>query len=59
MMRIIRGKLIIRDGQIFINVPSEQGNGVLSTMAGSNLMAVIPAGSDKLPENTRLKGFII
>ena len=58
-MRIIRGKMLIKDGKIFMHVPSEQGNGVLSTIADSNLMAVIPANSEKLQEGTQLKGFII
>ena len=57
--RIIRGVLEIIEGRAVINVPPEQGNGVLQTMTGCNVMAVVPAGSDKLPEGTRLKGFII
>ena len=57
--RIIRGVLEIIEGRAVINVPPEQGNGVLHTMSGCNVMAVVPAGSDKLPEGTRLKGFII
>ena len=42
-----------------MNVPSEQGNGVLSSISGSNVMAIIPSGSGKLPEGTKLKGFMI
>ena len=57
--RIIRGVLEIIEGRAVINVPPEQGNGVLHTMSGCNVMAVVPAGSDKLPEGTRLKGFMI
>ena len=57
--RMIRGRLKFSDGQAVMFVPSEQGNGVLSTMSGSNFMAVIPSGSGKLPEGTRLKGFTI
>ena len=57
--RIIRGKLNFSDGKAVMYVPSEQGNGVLSTMSGSNFMAVIPSGSEKLQEGTRLKGFAI
>ena len=57
--RIIRGTLNFADGKIFMRVPSEQGNGVLSTMSGANVMAVIPAGSGKLQEGERLKGFLI
>lgn len=57
--RIIRGRLKFKDGLAVMNVPSEQGNGVLSSMSGSNVMAIIPSGSGKLPEGTKLKGFMI
>lgn len=57
--RIIRGTLAFIDGKIFMSVPSEQGNGILHTMSGCNVMAVIPAGSGKLQDGTRLKGFLI
>ena len=57
--RIIRGTLTISDGQAVMHVPSEQGNGVLRSMSGCNVMAVVPAGSGKLPQGTRLKGVMI
>ena len=57
--RIIRGTLAFIDGKIFMRVPSEQGNGVLSSMPGCNVMAVIPAGSERLQAGEKLKGFMI
>ena len=57
--RIIRGTLEFADGKIFMRVPSEQGNGILRTMSGCNVMAVIPAGSDRLQAGEKLKGFLI
>lgn len=57
--RIIRGNMIIKNGKIFMHIPAEQGNSALSSMSGSNIMAVIPAGSPKLPAETILKGFFI
>ena len=57
--RIIRGTLAFIDGKIFMRVPSEQGNGILRTMSGANVMAVIPAGSGKLQAGEKLKGFLI
>ena len=57
--RIIRGSLKIADGKIFMRVPSEQGNGILRSMSGCNVMAVIPAGSDRLQAGEKLKGFLI
>ena len=57
--RIIRGTLAFIDGKIFMRVPSEQGNGILRTMSGCNVMAVIPAGSGQLQAGEKLKGFLI
>lgn len=57
--RIIRGTLVFIDGKIFMRVPSEQGNGILRSMSGCNVMAVIPAGSGKLQAGEKLKGFLI
>lgn len=57
--RIIRGILNLSSGHAVMNVPSEQGNGVLSSMSGCNVMAVIPAGSERLSEGTMLKGFML
>lgn len=57
--RIIRGTFTVSDGNIVMHVPSEQGNGVLRTMSDINMIAVIPAGSGKLPEGTRLKGVML
>lgn len=57
--RIIRGTLAFIDGKIFMRVPSEQGNGILRSMSGCNVMAVIPAGSGKLQAGEKLKGFLI
>ena len=57
--RIIRGTLEFADGKIFMRVPSEQGNGILRTMSGANVMAIIPAGSGQIQAGEKLKGFLI
>ncbi|MDO5545416.1 MAG: molybdopterin molybdotransferase MoeA [Eubacteriales bacterium] len=57
--RFLRGMLDLSDGTVRMRVPSEQGNAVLSSAIGCNVMAIIPAGSDAIPEGTELKGFLI
>lgn len=57
--RFLRGMLDLSDGTVRMRVPSEQGNVVLSSTIGCNVMAIIPGGSDALPEGAELKGFLI
>lgn len=57
--RILRGKLELIDGIVRMRVPKEQGNVVLSSTIGCNVMAIVPAGSGPLSPDTELKGFLI
>lgn len=57
--RLLRGKMEIVDGQIGIRIPKEQGNVVLSSTIGCNIMAIVPRGSGVLDVGTELKGFFI
>lgn len=57
--RILRGKMEISNGEIGICIPKEQGNAVLSSTIGCNLMAIVPAGTGPLKKGTVLKGFFI
>lgn len=57
--RFLRGILDLSDGTVRMRVPREQGNVVLSSTIGCNVMAIIPAGSEPIPEGTELKGFLI
>ena len=57
--RILRGKLDLSDGMVKMILPDDQGNVVLSSTIGCNVMAIVPAGSGALPEGTELKGFMI
>ena len=40
-------------------LPKDQGNVVLSSVVGCDMMAVVPAGSGPLPAGTRLEGFLL
>ena len=52
-------KLVLKDGIVYMDLLKRQGNVIVSSTIGSNLIAIIPAGSDALPKGARLKGFLI
>ena len=57
--RILRGRLDLSDGTVGMILPNDQGNVVLSSTIGCDVMAIVPAGSGALPEGTMLKGFVL
>ncbi len=57
--RILRGKKVYREGKVCIDISPRQGNAVLSTVSGNDILAVIPAGSGPLRAGAVLKGYVI
>lgn len=57
--RILRGRLDLSDGTVKMILPGDQGNVVLSSTIGCNVMAIVPAGSGPLAAGTVLKGFVL
>ena len=57
--RFLRGKLIFADGKVQISIRNEQGNAVLSSLVGCDVMAIIPGGSGPLPAGTPLKAVLL
>lgn len=57
--RLIRGTLDLRDGAAVMHVSKGQGNGVLHSLIGCDLLAEIPAGSPRLPAGTQLAAYLI
>ena len=57
--RLLRGRLEFAEGRVYLNVPGDQGNIVLSSAMGCDAAAVIPAGSGPIAEGTMLKGFLL
>lgn len=57
--RLIRGTLDLTDGTARMLVEQGQGNGVLHSLIGCNLLAEIPGGSPSLPAGTRLHAYLI
>lgn len=57
--RLLRGNLDLSEGAVCMKLPKDQGNVVLSSTIGCNVMAIVPAGSGPLEADTQLKGFLI
>ena len=57
--RLIRGILDLSDGAARMHVSKGQGNGVLHSLIGCDVLAEIPAGSPALPAGTRLWAYLI
>ncbi len=57
--RLIRGTMDLTDGTVRMHVSAGQGNGVLHSLIGCDLLAEIPAGSPRLSAGTALTGYII
>jgi molybdopterin molybdotransferase len=57
--RFLRGKLRLEKDKAFMEITGEQGNGVLRSMIGCDLLAEIPAGSGPLEAGSQLFAFLI
>ncbi len=58
-IRFLRGKLDLSDGQARMLLPPGQGNAVLSSAIGCDMMAIVPAGSGPLAAGAHLQGFML
>lgn len=59
LTRLVRGSLELGDGRVVLRPADNQGNVVVSSLIGAQVMAVIPAGSGVLAAGTKLKGFLL
>ena len=57
--RFLRGKLDLSDGKVCMSLPRKQGNAVLSSTIGCNVMAIVPEKSGPISAGTELEGFLI
>ena len=57
--RLPRGRLVLAGARVRMTVPRDQGNVVLSSTIGCNVMAIVPAGSGPVSAGTTLKGFLL
>lgn len=57
--RLLRGTLDLSDGTVGMRLSADQGNVVISSAIGCDVMAIVPAGSGPLAAGTRLKGYLL
>ena len=57
--RFLRGTLDLSEGKVGMRLSEDQGNIILRSMAGSNVIAVVPAGSGPQEAGTVLNAFLI
>lgn len=57
--RLLRGALDLSSGHAAIRISEDQGNVVLSSSIGCDVMAIVPGGTGALEAGTELSGFII
>ncbi|MDO4803504.1 MAG: molybdopterin molybdotransferase MoeA [Lachnospiraceae bacterium] len=58
-LRFLRGKLDLETGTVRMHVGRGQGNVVLSGSIGTDVMAMVPAGSGPIEPGTRLQAFLL
>ena len=58
-VRLIRGKLSLRGGEVFVDFNSSQGNVVISSAIGCDAYAIIPAEAGLLTAGELVAGFIV
>ncbi len=57
--RFLRGRLYIDGSRARMELSSRQGNAVLSSAIGCDMMAIVPAGTPPLSGESTLKGFLV
>jgi molybdopterin molybdotransferase len=57
--RLLRGILELDSGTVVMNITGEQGNGVLSSMIGCNVIAQVPPNPQGLKAGTVLDAFLL
>lgn len=55
--RFLRGKLVVENGTTYMEITGQQGNGVLRSLVGCDLLAEIPAGSGPQPAGATLMAY--
>ncbi len=55
--RFLRGKLMVEDGTAYVETIGAQGNGVLRSLIGCDILAEIPEGSGPLKAGEKLKAY--
>lgn len=59
MTRFLRGRLSLKNGRAEIELLPDQGNQVLSSAIGMDMLALVPGGSGPIAAGTELKGYLL
>ncbi|MEN6327909.1 MAG: gephyrin-like molybdotransferase Glp [Syntrophomonas sp.] len=57
--RFLRGKLVFENGMTFMDTTGSQGNGILHSMIGCNVLAEIPEGSGPVQAGEKLTAYLV
>lgn len=57
--RLVRGRLVLKDGKTYFKSMDWQGNGALSSLLGCDLIADLPEGTPPLPAGTVVEAYHI
>ena len=55
--RMVRGRLVIEDGVAYFQTGEGQGNGVVSSLVGCDMLAEIPAGTPAVEAGALVKAY--
>ena len=57
--RFLRGRSLIHDGILYLDIPGSQGNSVLSSMVSINAYGIVPALSRPVKKGDVIEGFFV
>lgn len=57
--RFLRGRLVLENGKVNVKFTGSQGNAILSSMVGSNVLIDVPAGSGPLKVGEKITTFLV
>ncbi|MFA6808746.1 MAG: gephyrin-like molybdotransferase Glp [Eubacteriales bacterium] len=57
--RFLRGKLVLENGVVNVKLTGSQGNAILSSMVGCNVLVEIPAGSEPLGIGKKVIAYLV
>lgn len=57
--RLLRGALLLENGNLSIKLTGDQRNAALSSMIGCNIIADVPAGSEPLNKGVKLNAYVV
>ena len=55
--RFVRGRMLVEDGVAYFVENDKQGNGVVSSFIGCDVLAEIPAGSDPVEKGEKITAY--